>query len=336
MIEVKNLVKSYDLDGKTFKALNNVNFKVEEGEIYGIIGLSGAGKSTLVRCINRLEEADSGSIEIKGQKILDLNDKELSKLRKKTAMIFQSFNLFQQKTVYKNIAYPLELEGLPKAEIDKRVLELLDFVDLASKKNEYPTNLSGGQKQRVAIARALSVKPEILLSDEATSALDPANTKVILDLLKKAVKEFNLTIIMITHQMEVAKAICDRIAVMEAGKIIEENTVENLFKAPKHPITKSFVRDNADEIEKFDLNDIKKDNARIFVLNFDETKAKEAIVSKVIKERDVSVNILLGKISKIKDTAAGFLTVEIEGRQEEIDKAVQMFRSNGVIVEEIQ
>lgn len=335
MIEVKNLIKTYKLDKNVFKALNNVNFKVKKGEIYGIIGLSGAGKSTLVRCINRLESPDSGSIIIDNKDIVTLKEKELSDVRKKTAMIFQSFNLFNQKTVYKNISYPLELEGLSKEDIDKRVLELLDFVDLSSKKNEYPSNLSGGQKQRVAIARALANKPEILLSDEATSALDPANTKVILDLLKKAVKEFNLTIIMITHQMEVAKAVCDRIAVMEAGNIIEENSVEDLFKHPKHNITKSFVRGTTDEIEKFDIHDIKKGQARIFTLNFDENNAKKAIVSQVIKKLDVNINILLGRISKIKNSATGFLTVEIQGDDREIRKAIQMFEDNKVVVEEM-
>lgn len=335
MIEVKNLVKIYNLDNNDFHALNNVNFQVKKGEIFGIIGLSGAGKSTLVRCINRLENPDSGEIILNGKNIVNLDEKELACVRKKTAMIFQSFNLFNQKTVYKNVAYPLELEGLKKEDIEKRVSELLSFVDLSSKRNEYPSNLSGGQKQRVAIARALAAKPEILLSDEATSALDPANTKVILDLLKKAVKEFNLTIIMITHQMEVAKAVCDRIAVMESGKIVEENFVEDLFKNPKHNITKSFVRGNNEEIEKFDVSDIKKGKARIITLNFDENNAKEAIVSKVIKKLDVNINILLGKISKIKNASTGFLTVEIEGEDNEINKAIQMFEDNNVIVEEM-
>lgn len=335
MIEVKNLVKTYNLDKTDFHALDGVSFKVNKGEIFGIIGLSGAGKSTLVRCINRLENPDSGQIILNGKNIVSLNEKELSSVRKKTAMIFQSFNLFNQKTVYKNIAYPLELEGLKKEEIEKRVSELLSFVDLSSKKNEYPANLSGGQKQRVAIARALAAKPEILLSDEATSALDPANTKVILDLLKKAVKEFNLTIIMITHQMEVAKAVCDRIAVMESGRIIEENFVEDLFKNPKHKITKSFVRGNTQEIEKFDVNDLKKVNTRIFTLNFDENNAKKAIVSQVIKKLNVNINILLGKISKIKNASTGFLTVEIDGDDSEIAKAIQMFEDNDVILEEM-
>ena len=336
MIKVSNLTKSYQLDNRTFKALDGVNFQVAEGEIFGIIGLSGAGKSTLVRCINRLENPDEGKIEIKGKDILAMNKEELSRQRKKTAMIFQSFNLFKQKTVYKNIAYPLELEGLAKEEIDKRVDELLDFVDLSSKKNEYPANLSGGQKQRVAIARALAAKPEILLSDEATSALDPANTKVILDLLKKAVEEFKLTIIMITHQMEVAKAICNRIAVMEHGKIIEENNVEDLFKNPKKAITKSFVRGNTEQIDDFDMTDLTGYGGRLFTLNFDENNAKKSVVSQVIKKLDVDINIILGKISKIRDSSTGFLTVEIIGEDSEVEKAIAMFKDNEVIVEEME
>ncbi len=336
MIEVENLVKSYQLDKKTFKALDKVSFKVNRGEIYGVIGLSGAGKSTLVRCINRLEEPDEGKILINGKDVLSMKGKELSEQRKKTAMIFQSFNLFNQKTVFKNIAYPLEIEGLPKAEIEERVIQLLDFIDLTAKKNEYPANLSGGQKQRVAIARALAAKPEILLSDEATSALDPANTKVILDLLKRAVKEFNLTIIMITHQMEVAKSICNRIAVMEHGKIIEENEVEDLFKNPKHPITKSFVRGTSDEIDKINIEDLNTSGGKLVTLTFDNETTGQAIVSKVIKSIDVEINILLGRISKLPDSAAGFLTVEIKGEDDDIEKALEVFKKNKVYVEEMR
>lgn len=335
MIKVSKLSKTYQLENQNFKALDDVNFEVAEGEIFGVIGLSGAGKSTLVRCINKLESPDEGKIEINGKNILAMNQAELSQQRKKTAMIFQSFNLFKQKTVYKNIAYPLELEGLGREEIDQRVNELLEFVDLSSKKNEYPSKLSGGQKQRVAIARALAAKPEILLSDEATSALDPANTKIILDLLKKAVKEFKLTIIMITHQMEVAKAICDRIAVMEHGRIIEENNVEDLFKNPKHPITKSFVRGNADKIDEFNMQDLATEGGRLLTLNFDEHNAKKSIVSQVIKSLDVDINIILGKISKIRDSSTGFLTVEITGEDSEIEKAIAMFKESKVIVEEM-
>ncbi|NLW52196.1 MAG: ATP-binding cassette domain-containing protein [Tissierellia bacterium] len=334
MIRIENLVKSYTLQDKEFKALNHVSFEVKKGEIFGVIGLSGAGKSTLVRCINRLETPEEGKILINGQDILSMNEKDLSKERKKMAMIFQSFNLFNQKTVYKNIAYPLEIEGMPKEDIHKRVLELLKFVDLESKKLEYPKNLSGGQKQRVAIARALASKPQTLLSDEATSALDPANTKIILDLMRKAVDEFGLTIIMITHQMEVAKAICDRIAVMEHGQIVEQNEVEELFKNPKHPVTKSFVRGTA---EKMDVSKIIESTSggRLVTLNFDNNTAKESIVSKVIKEVDVDINILLGKITKLQNSSAGFLTVEISGKDEDIEKAITMFMKNNVTVEEM-
>lgn len=330
MIKVENLVKTYNVSDKEFRALDEVSFEVNRGEIFGIIGLSGAGKSTLVRCINRLEEPDDGKILIEGKNILSMNAKELSTQRKKMSMIFQSFNLFNQKTVFKNIAYPLEIDGVSKNEIEDRVNKLLKFIDLESKKDEYPSRLSGGQKQRVAIARALVGNPQILLSDESTSALDPANTKVILDILKKAVKEFNLTIIMITHQMEVAKAICDRIAVMEHGKIVEENDVENLFTNPKHPITKAFVRgtENLSAV-KFEENS----KSVMVTLNFDANTANSPIVSKVIKTFNVDINILSGKINRLKDNTAGFLTVEILGDKSEIDKAMEMFRNENVIVE---
>lgn len=330
MIKVENLVKTYNVSDKEFRALDEVSFEVNRGEIFGIIGLSGAGKSTLVRCINRLEEPDDGKILIEGKNILSMNAKELSTQRKKMSMIFQSFNLFNQKTVFKNIAYPLEIDGVSKNEIEDRVNKLLKFIDLESKKDEYPSRLSGGQKQRVAIARALVGNPQILLSDESTSALDPANTKVILDILKKAVKEFNLTIIMITHQMEVAKAICDRIAVMEHGKIVEENDVENLFTNPKHPITKAFVRgtENLSAV-KFEENS----KSVMVTLNFDANTANSPIVSKVIKTFNVDINILSGKINRLKDNTAGFLTVEILGDRSEIDKAMEMFRNENVIVE---
>ena len=333
MIQIDHLVKSYTLDNKTFKALDDVSFTVEKGQIYGVIGLSGAGKSTLVRCVNKLEKPDEGKILINGKDVLAMDKNELSEHRKKTAMIFQSFNLFKQKTVYKNIAYPLEIEGLGKEEIDKRVNELLEFIDLSSKKNEYPSNLSGGQKQRVAIARALAAKPEILLSDEATSALDPANTKAILALLKKAVDEFNLTIIMITHQMEVAKSICDRIAVMEKGKIIEENDVEELFKNPQHEVTKSFIRGTHDKLNDSDIKSLGSGQGKVVTLNFDDKVAKKSIVSQVIKTLDVDINILLGKTSKIQSSSTGFLSVEIMGNEEEIDKAIKMFEDNDVVVE---
>lgn len=332
MIKIEELVKIYKIGDKEFKALDKVSFNVSKGEIYGIIGLSGAGKSTLIRCINRLENPDEGKILINGSDVLLMNRKELSNQRKKMAMIFQNFNLFNQKNVFKNISYPLELDGVSKSEIEDRVNKILKFIDLESKKYEYPSRLSGGQKQRVAIARALVANPEILLSDESTSALDPANTKVILDILKKAVKEFNLTIIMITHQMEVAKSICDRIAVMEHGKIVEENDVESLFTNPKHSVTKSFIRGEVSE--NIDETDFCPDRNSIMVtLNFNNDSAQSPIVSKVLRNCDIDINILSGKINKLKKKSTGFLTVELIGDKNEVSRAIDMFNREKVIVE---
>ncbi|MBS5776599.1 methionine ABC transporter ATP-binding protein, partial [Finegoldia magna] len=230
MIEVLNLKKTFNTSEKEFNAVDDVSFKVNKGEIYGIIGLSGAGKSTLVRLLNRLEEPTSGKVVIDDVDITSLKQKELLEARKEISMIFQHFNLFNQKNVYENIAYPLKLQNIPKNEIEKRVNELLDFIGLRDRAKSYPSQLSGGQKQRVAIARALSTNPKVILSDESTSALDPQNTQQVLEILRKSVDKYKTTIIMITHQMEVAKDVCDRIAVMENGKIIEENSVEELFK----------------------------------------------------------------------------------------------------------
>lgn len=332
MIEVKNLVKAFQVDGKEFKALDDVSFKVNDGEIFGVIGLSGAGKSTLVRCINRLEEPDSGQIIIDGIKILSLSPEELRKERKDIGMIFQSFNLFMQKTVYDNIAYPLEISDVNKDEIEKRVNELLKFIDLEAKKNAYPSELSGGQKQRVAIARAIATNPRILLSDEGTSALDPANTQAILNLLKKIVKEYKTTIIMITHQMEVAKDICDRIAVMESGNIIEENATKELFRNPKTKITKSFIKNLKDEVEEEVINaeDFKGDVYRITYANNNYDKP---ILSICMKKFDVFINILSGNINKLNVDSVGYLTVEIQGSKEERKKALDFLVENQVNVE---
>lgn len=255
MIEVLNLKKTFNTSEKEFNAVDDVSFKVDRGEIYGIIGLSGAGKSTLVRLLNRLEEPTSGKVIIDDVDITSLKQKELLEARKEISMIFQHFNLFNQKNVYENIAYPLKLQNIPKNEIEKRVNELLDFIGLRDRAKSYPSQLSGGQKQRVAIARALSTNPKVILSDESTSALDPQNTQQVLEILRKSVDKYKTTIIMITHQMEVAKDVCDRIAVMENGKIIEENSVEELFKNPKTDVTKNFIRKLIEEDEEEIITD---------------------------------------------------------------------------------
>lgn len=332
MIEVKNLVKEFKIENKVFKAVNDVSFSVKQGEIYGIIGLSGAGKSTLVRCLNRLEEPTSGTIKIDGKIITSLSEKELLEERKDIGMIFQSFNLFEQKTVYKNIAYPLELLKMPKDDIDKRVKELLEFVDLMDKKNAYPSEISGGQKQRVAIARAIATSPSLLLSDEGTSALDPANTKQVLELLKKVVRELGMTIVMITHQMEVAKDICDRIAVMENGKIIEENTVEELFRNPKNKRTLSFIENLKESDEDFLWNpeDFK---GKLIRLTYDDNTSKEPVLSDIFKKFDSSINLIQGRINKVTDKSIGYMIVEVIGDYKELGEILDYLEEKNIKAE---
>lgn len=242
MIEVKNITKNFVNTEGRVEALKNVSLQINNGEIYGIIGLSGAGKSTLVRCINRLEEVSSGEIIISGKNITEINEMELLKMRKKIGMIFQHFNLFNSRTVAGNISYPLEINHVPKAERDKRIEKLLELVGLSDKAAFYPSQLSGGQKQRIGIARALANEPDLLLCDEATSALDPKTTRSILDLIKKINIEMGLTVIVITHQIEVVRQMCTKVAVIEGGTIIEQGLVSEVFDNPKHQTTREFLQ----------------------------------------------------------------------------------------------
>ena len=332
MIKIENLSKTFIDNDNYIKALDNVNLHINKGEIYGIIGLSGAGKSTLIRCINRLEEPTEGSIYIEGEDITKFNKKDLRESRKNIGMIFQHFNLFYQRNVYKNIAYPLESEGLSKQEIENRVDTLLDYVDLQDKKYSYPSQLSGGQKQRVAIARALANKPKILLSDEGTSALDPKTTQSILDLLKRTRDEFGLTIVLITHQMEVIKDICDKVAIIEDGKIIESNTVEGLFKNPKTKTAYEFISKIASDIteEIIEPNDF---SGTVIRLGYSEENAKYPLVSNMIKNFHVEANILSGDINRIHQTKLGHLIIELQGEDEEINKAINYLKDKNVDVE---
>ncbi len=241
MIEITNLSKIYNTPYGKITALKNIDLSIEKGDIYGIIGFSGAGKSTLIRCLNRLEEPDTGKITIEGLDINTLDKNALSKSRKKMGMIFQQFNLLDSRTVFDNIGFPLELDGIPKAQIKERVDEILELVELTDKGNAYPSQLSGGQKQRVGIARALANKPDILLSDEATSALDPLTTYSILELLKNINEKLNITIILITHELDVIKYICRNTAVIEQGEIIERGSTDSLFANPKSKTLKKFI-----------------------------------------------------------------------------------------------
>lgn len=332
MIKIKNLSKSFESGNNRIWAIKDINLQINKGEIFGIIGLSGAGKSTLIRCINRLEEPTEGKIYIEGIDIISLDKKDLRKVRKDIGMIFQHFNLLSQKTVYKNIAFPLELEGLSKKEIDSRVNTLLEYVELSDKKDVYPSQLSGGQKQRVAIARALANNPKILLSDEGTSALDPKTTKSILDLLNKIRKEFNLTIVLITHQMEVVKDICDRVAIIENGQIIEMNEVEELFKNPKTHTANTFISGLKSHTtdEKFAPDEF---NGTLIRLSFLGESAKKPIVSQVVKRFDINVNILSGDINQLVRTSVGYLILELTGEKDEIKRAIEYLKNENVNVE---
>lgn len=334
MIKISNLSKSFVNLNDEFVAVDNVSLNVNKGEIFGIIGLSGAGKSTLIRCLNRLEEPTTGNIVIEGVDITKLNKEELRKSRKEIGMIFQHFNLLSQKTVFDNIAFPLQLNRVDKNTIEKRVNELLDYVDLKDKKYSYPSQLSGGQKQRVAIARAIANNPKILLSDEGTSALDPKTTKSILELLRKIRDELKITIVMITHQMEVVKEICDRVAVMDKGKIVEVNTVENLFKKPKTKIANSFINSLQGNVEDEIINP-EDFSGKIIRLSYLGNSAKKPLVSQMIREFNVDVNIISGNINKLQMSNIGHLILELNGEDYEIDKAIEFLINKNVHVEVI-
>ncbi|MDF2531169.1 MAG: metN1 [Clostridia bacterium] len=333
MIEVINLSKSFTDKNSTVEALKNINLKVEKGDIYGIIGLSGAGKSTLIRCINRLEEPTSGSVVIDGQDIMKLKDEHMLKVRRRIGMIFQSFNLLSRRDCSKNIAFPLEVSGCHKNDIDKRVDELLALVGLEDKKHSYPSQLSGGQKQRVAIARALAAKADILLCDEATSALDPSTTKSILALLKEINTRLGITVILITHQMEVIKEICNKVAVISDGEIVEQGATFELFSKPSHPVTKRFIGDKS--LEGTWVYHAKDKSSRLYKLTFLQESAHQPVISQLIKTTGVEVNIIAGHISNVQGNSYGNLVIELSGADEILEKALQYLIEKNLYVEEL-
>ncbi len=334
MIKIEKINKTFKSDSKTIHALNDVSLNINKGDIYGIIGYSGAGKSTLLRCINRLEEPDSGRIFIENLELTKLKDKELREARKEIGMIFQHFNLLEQKTVYENIAFPLEINKTDRGTIDKRVTDLLDYVQLLDKKDAYPSQLSGGQKQRVAIARAIADNPKILLSDEGTSALDPKTTENILDLLKKINNDLGITIVMVTHQMEVVKEVCNNVAIMENGKVIETNTVENLFTNPKSKTANLFINSLQGNIQD-EIIDVNNFSGKILRLSFLGESAKKPIISELVRLFNVDVNILSGNINKLQMSNIGHLIVELIGDETEIYKAIRYLENDKIIVEVI-
>lgn len=336
MIEIIDVSKTYVQNNREVKAVKNVNLHIQKGEIFGIIGFSGAGKSSLIRCINFLERPTSGSVKLQGVDLASLTESQIRETRRKMGMIFQHFNLLMSSTVYENIATPLQLIRTPKKIIEQKVKQLLELVGLQDKANAYPAQLSGGQKQRVAIARALANDPEILLCDEATSALDPQTTDSILELLRTINQKYNITVVLITHEMHVIKKICDRVAVMEAGEVIEEGAVLDIFAKSKHPTTRNFIKSIFDVelpeplLQKFTGE---KRLGKILRLSFIGETVTEPILSVLTAQYPLQPNILFGNITQIKDDTFGNLIIKINGDPEIMDQGIAFLEQEGLEVE---
>ncbi|MWN89696.1 ATP-binding cassette domain-containing protein [Gilliamella sp. Pra-s65] len=341
MIRFENVFKQYKRNGVTTQALNNINLTIGKGDIFGIIGYSGAGKSTLVRLINFIEKPTQGNVIIQNQVLNQLSNSELRKIRQKIGMIFQHFNLLETKTVFENIAMPLILLRENRQTIKKRVNELLAFVGLSEKANNYPKELSGGQKQRIGIARALANNPDILLCDEATSALDPQTTQDILDLIKKINEEYQITVVLITHEMHVIEQICHKVAVMENGKMIEHGNVLEVFGHPKHQTTQNFVSTIINDqipagvVKNLLALEKTKNNIRLFKLEFLGSSASEPVVNLLILQQKVVVNILFAHMSEIQNTILGSMFVQLKGSDDSINDSVHYLHHHGVQVTEI-
>ncbi|WP_422849390.1 methionine ABC transporter ATP-binding protein [Acidovorax sp. M14] len=344
MIELRGITQTYQGSQGPVEALKGIDLTIQPGEVFGIIGKSGAGKSSLVRVINLLNRPTTGQVIVGGQDLTQLNDAQLREARREIGMVFQHFNLLSSRTVFDNAALPLELAGMDKAAIRARVNPLLELVGLAHLADRYPAQISGGQKQRVGIARALASRPKVLLSDEATSALDPETTRSILDLLRQVNRELGLTVVLITHQMQVIKQVADRVAVIEAGRIVEQGRVLDVFTRPQQAITKSLI----DEILPQELPASVLDHVRklagqlgagrtgqLLRLSYAGDSAYQPILSQLIRQFGVDMSILHGQVDEIQDETFGSLAVYASGEAESVRGAVAHLRAGGVEVEEV-
>ncbi|MBA1190379.1 methionine ABC transporter ATP-binding protein [Pseudomonas entomophila] len=332
MIEFQDVHKTYRVGGRDIPALQPTQLVIEDGQVYGLIGHSGAGKSTLLRLINRLEAPTGGRIIVDGEDVTAFDANQLRRFRQQVGMIFQHFNLLASKTVADNVALPLTLAGeLSRGEIDQRVNELLARVGLADHARKYPAQLSGGQKQRVGIARALATRPKILLCDEATSALDPQTTASVLQLLAEINRELKLTIVLITHEMDVIRRVCDRVAVMDAGRIVEQGAVADVFLHPTHPTTRRFVQEDEQVDEGEQRDDFEHVPGRIIRLTFQGEATYAPLLGTVARETGVDYSILAGRIDRIKDVPYGQLTLAVTGG--DMDAAFDRFTAADVHME---
>lgn len=341
LIEIRDLTKVFNSTPDQIVALKDISLSVDKGEIFGIIGLSGAGKSTLIRCINHLEKPTSGAVIIDGQNMASLNQQELRLARQKIGMIFQQFNLLSSRNVFDNVMFPLEIAGIPRPQARKKVEELLDWVGLSDKARVYPEQLSGGQKQRVGIARALANEPKVLLSDEATSALDPQTTRSILRLLKDINRKLGLTIVLITHDMNVIKEACDRVAVIDNSTIVEVGDVLSIFSNPGTNISRSFInaiitKEVPEEILHRALSTNIEQVSSLIRVSFIGPSAGEPVISNMLQKYAIKANILYGNIDRVKDTPFGNLTLELMGALPLINAAMDFLRENGLEIEVLQ
>lgn len=340
MIEIEHVSQRFPGPKGPIEALRDVSLSIAPGEIFGIIGRSGAGKSTLVRTINLLTRPSEGRIRVGEQELTTLEPNALRRARRDIGMIFQHFNLLSSRTVFGNIALPLELAGMRRAEIEKSVAPLLDLVGLSAQRDRYPAQISGGQKQRVGIARALASQPKVLLCDEATSALDPETTRSILELLRRINRELGLTVVLITHQMDVIKQVCDRVAVLDAGRVVESGRVIDLFLRPHHEVTRALIGDvMAHELPpalKAKVSEgivIGRDH--VFRLAFSGEGVGRPLLSQAIRRFDLELSILYGQVDEIQGQAFGSLAVLASGEPGRVAQAMAYLRENGVIVEEL-
>ena len=328
LIEIKNLTKSFTSSQNTVTVLKNVNLSINSGEIYGIIGLSGAGKSTLIRCMNFLEVPTGGQVIFDGNDLGQMTEKELRKARQSMGMIFQQFQLLAQRNVLQNVCFPLELQGMDKKKREEMARELLKIVDLADKEKAYPSQLSGGQKQRVAIARALATEPKVILCDEATSALDPNTTKSILALLKDLNRKMGITVVVITHEMDVISSICDNVAIIDKGDIVERGPVKEIFESPKSHIGRQLIMGDA-------INETDFSGGRYFRITFDGREAGEPVISNLVLRTKVPVNIMYAQTKAIGNKAVGEMVIQFSENEENVDSALNYLKTVNIPFEEV-
>lgn len=329
MIKVSHLSKTFESKSGIVEALSDVSFDVKKGEIFGIIGLSGAGKSTLVRCLNLLEKPSEGYVEIDGEDMMKLDEKSLRLKRRKIGMIFQAFNLLMQVNVLDNVCFPMEIAGVKKSEARKKALEYLKVVGLEEKAKAYPSQLSGGQKQRVAIARVLASDPEILLCDEATSALDPETTKSILNLIKEINRKYDITVVLITHEMAVIQEICNRCVVLENGKLVEENTVEELFRHPRTNAARRLIFNANNQVKSMK-------GGKLVRIAFEESNTTEPVIANLILEFKAPVNILESNITYINGQSRGQMMVQLPDDEDLSKKMIEYLKkSTSIVAQEV-